>query len=919
MKRVLSNWKILLFLLSLSFIPINNASAVENISINLRIEMESGTTLNTDILVPETCEITDSTGATSTHSGYPAICALESAQTQGLLTYQVTDWGFAFAIDSINDVSSVADWSQTWLIYNNFIDPGVGIDGFTLVQGDKLLLTYGPWPMEPLNIQISASSTEINSPVTLTTQKWSGGSLINHEEVSTFWINGTSYTSTSSTLEYIPESEGEIEIYAEAEGKTRSEKIYLTVLSKEEESPEGINNHVIINYLGENIFEGDVLTTSTWFYDSLGELYTNTSTVSALGVLSEASRQGEFPVNITSGWGYYVSSIDGKMAEGFDGWIYNINGLDPGWVAMNDYIVEDGDLLTVFYSLWPWKIESNTTSTNIGEGIIFTAYNYSENEWRLSPSTTISVNATLFVTDENGTYNYSTTATGTIPAFIYGDENWPTNSPIITVEVIEPEASPVDPIDPVDPPPVSGGGDPNIKITQSKIEETVVKILDYFKSVQDGNGKIQDGRITDWVIMSFGANNQYANDIKNNNISLLDFAQNYEVTSATEMNTCAGYPRHILSLLSAGVSPTDEKIIKYTNYTNACLVDGLYGEVGINDDIFALIALLTVGKDGQNKIVQITLNEILNSQSASSGAFSLGWGESADATGASINALKYASSKGLTINNSVFTKAKEYLKNNQNSDGGWGYSETSDIMTTSWAVMGINALDEGQSQWFNSNNKNPWYVLVNNSGYPPETIDWFSLQHAVPALLGKSWPVVLSSHTENYPNPDNAGNNIGSNYYSDYTTTSTPTSTEAIGNTTTSTGSIVDIDETPTSTPEIIADVSGVEEVNDEIVNTNYVDIQPISNAIPTLQPQILGTRISENENISEDSNNSTDEEVDTDTKQNEETTAEKNVETEEEIQTPFQRNATTVFYSSLGVAIVLGGWFVWKFIKTLL
>ena len=198
----------------------------------------------------------------------------------------------------------------------------------------------------------------------------------------------------------------------------------------------GITNQVMVNYLNQEIFNGQVQTTSTWFTDAGGQDYFSSST-SALGVLMQSAREGNFSVEVQDyGYGHYVSAIDGNIAQGFDGWIYNINQADPGWVGTNDYMIQDGDLLTVFYSVWPWKVESNVTSTTLGEDVVFTAYNYASSTWDISPSTTISINEELFETDFNGQCNYMTTATGTISAFIYGDEAWPTNSPTINVEVL---------------------------------------------------------------------------------------------------------------------------------------------------------------------------------------------------------------------------------------------------------------------------------------------------------------------------------------------------------------------------------------------------------------------------------------------------------------------------------------------------
>lgn len=924
MKRVLSSWNILLFLLVFGFVPLDHARAEGNISINLRLETVDQTVLDMAITVPETCEIMDSTGATSTHIGYAAICALESAKQQELLTYQVTDWLFALAIDSINDMVNATDWSQTWLIYHNFLDPGVGINGFTLAQGDKLLLTYGPWPMEPLHVELTASSTEIDNPVTLTAQVWNGGNLTTYEGETTFWIDGTPHVSDSGTFEYIPQTEGEIEIYVEASGKTRSEKTHLTVLPKEE-NPQAVSNHVIIDYLGENVFEGDVLTTSTWFYDSAEKLYANTSTVSALGVLSQSSRQGEFPINITSSSGYYVSSINNHSAEGFDGWIYNINGEDPGWVAMNDYNIQDGDLLTVFYSLWPWKIESDVASTTVGESVLFTAHNYSEGAWHTSPSTTISIDGELFVTDELGTYSYTTTATGTIAAFIYGDEIYPPNSPAISVQILSAASGDGN----QDGNNNTGGGNSGggggsgssqeqYLATNAEINGTVEKILNYLKSEQGNDGKIIDGGITDWIIMSFGANGQYADDITTDDTSLLDFAQNYRFTDPSEINLCASYPRHIMALLAAGVAKNNTQIenLKTKIIGQECYKENLYGgQNGINDDIFALVTLLALEYDKTENIISDMVATILADQTQD-GAFTWAGSAGADITGGAVNALKYAQSKGININQEVFNKAKNYLKQNQLSDGGWGFN-SSDVLTTSWAIMGINALGETQQNWISNEGYTPWSPLVSNlndEGYyelVSGAIDPFAMKHAVPALLGSSWPVILSSRTQNNINPGNA---VGSPQSGDITNP-TPTSTPAITDITTSTEPTFEIVETPTSTPEIIMDIA---ETNEENIN-EMIDTQPVENLVQTTPPQILGTRISEEENTQVELDENTDNETSA-TDESEKDSIDKNTETGEKIeQTPSQRNATIVLYSALGAALILGGWIIWKFIKSLL
>jgi len=340
-----------------------------------------------------------------------------------------------------------------------------------------------------------------------------------------------------------------------------------------------------------------------------------------------------------------------------------------------------------------------------------------------------------------------------------------------------------------------------ILITQSQINEAINKILSYLKSQQDETGKIIDGTITDWSIISFGANNEYADEIKSSDESqtLLDYEKKYNLDDPSDMNSCATYPRHILALLSAGVNIDDPAIQGLKDkMTTICYQNNSYGLYGINDDVFGLIALLAVNTNSDEPIIQDIISTIEDWQ-LSNGAFSWpDWFDPTqktagdDITGASINALKYAQTSGADIDEQIFTNAKNYLKTTQQTDGGWGYG-SSDIMTTSWVLMGINSLNESQNEWFSKAGTNPWYPLINQlnddgfyeSAWVPGTVDWFAMKHIVPALAGKSWPIILPAKIENFS--ENATFTYGRHSHSEIlpeTPTTTPTSTLDIVTTT---------------------------------------------------------------------------------------------------------------------------------------
>lgn len=391
----------------------------------------------------------------------------------------------------------------------------------------------------------------------------------------------------------------------------------------------------------------------------------------------------------------------------------------------------------------------------------------------------------------------------------------------------------------------------NDLITDDKITDTVNKILNYLKSQQSEDGKIIDGTITDWAIMSFGANGQYADEIKMSTTSLLDYEKKYNLDDPSDLNSCATYPRHILALLAAGVEQSDPAILGLKEKMNTvCYKNNLYGLNGINDDIFALLALSALDINQTESIMQDIVSTTLAWQ-MENGAFS--WPDwmdpnskvaGDDITGAAINALKYATTKGAVIDTAIIDKAKNYLKSTQQTDGGWGYG-ASDVMTTGWVLMGINSLGENQNEWFvTSTGKNPWYPLVNDlktggfyeSAWVPGTVDWFAMKHAVPALLGKSWPITLAPKVTNFSEGATFtyGGGGGSSYIPPIveTPTTTPTTTTFVVTPTSTTSTIF-----TTTTLEITT--STLDFATSTIATTTIEQYNNITTTTPTIKPKL--------------------------------------------------------------------------------
>jgi len=604
----------------------------------------------------------------------------------------------------------------------------------------------------------------------------------------------------------------------------------------------------------------------------------------------------------------YINNFDGVDGN----WWAFFHNLDFASEALNQYVLNEGEQILLTYGTFPLKISAVTTTplVNTTTTISVTEFGFDQNwnaAWIPSTSSTLIINNTEY---NNPAGQYELTITTTTPYEISAQKTGYLNSKSIILTGTETTT-----LQNNNNTETGSTGDTNIPPinktkSQEEIKAAAEKILAYLNSQQDETGKISDGTVTDWIIMSFGANGKYADEIKNNGASLLDYEKKYNLDDSSDMNSCASYPRHILALLSAGVAKNDLAIQGLKNKIDTiCYKNNLYGQTGINDDIFGLLGLLAIDTPINEPIITDLINTIKADQTAN-GAFTFNGWAGADMTGAALNALKSAENKGATIEQNIYSKAKQYLKDNQLTDGGWGYSTVSDILTTSWALMGINALGEGQNEWFTSSGTNPWYPLVNQlntAGFyeSANSVDWFGMKHAVPALLNKSWPIILPVKVQNF----SSGSNLS--YLNTLppielptttiqTTSTTPTTTLEIATTT------LEITTTTLETPTTTI------ETNTSTIQEENTTTQ-ISNTTQQNNPDFL---MKENRGASISSQRNRDNSTSTTEKQSQPESYQLQADTSSTI--PLD-TAKTVFGVSVTAATGLGLYLAWRLLQTLL
>ncbi|MFA7314703.1 MAG: hypothetical protein WC025_02100 [Candidatus Magasanikbacteria bacterium] len=533
--------------------------------------------------------------------------------------------------------------------------------------------------------------------------------------------------------------------------------------------------NLTIRYNDQIIFNDTLPLTTTTYHDDINNIDYELSTTTVFSALVNADTTStNFDIADDQYNTYYQSFYlrcitleTSTTTDACDNWQYTVNGQYP-YNSMDSYELIGNENVYIYFGD-RYKLNTPKTEYTTDETITstFQEYDFIDNTWQNAIDQKILLTEPIAsdysnwppqifassTTNELGEVYFNQTTTGTYYITLPNDY-WPGVTITVTSTISVEESDPIEENDNSQ----GGGSSPTIpdnSPTSTQITEAVNKILNYFKTQQNENGSIVDGSTSDWVAMSFAANNQYTKDIKNTNsdISLYDYIYSYNFSDPSDLNLCASYPRHIMALLASGVSKDDNKIIELKNKILSvdCYQNNQYGQAGINDDIFALISLLALDYDINSNIITDIKNTILEDQTPE-GAFTWTGYAGADVTGAVINALNYGKSKNLIIEENVINNAKNYLKANQLTDGGWGY-EASDILTTSWVILGLNSENENMSNWKTANNYTPLNPLIDtlqddgtyDTSWSPGTVDWFGLKHTVPSLLGKTWPIILNT------------------------------------------------------------------------------------------------------------------------------------------------------------------------------
>ncbi len=270
-----------------------------------------------------------------------------------------------------------------------------------------------------------------------------------------------------------------------------------------------------------------------------------------------------------------------------------------------------------------------------------------------------------------------------------------------------------------------GGGIPNSQLN-------VTDALAYLVSKQNDDGSFDSPFLSDWVAIAFATADP--GDAK---VKLVEYMR----TATPTLSSVTDYERHAMALLALGINPYSDTSVDYITPIVEAFDGKQVGDIHLdNDDIFALFPLLRAGYSAYDNIIQKIITFILSAQQSNGS-----WDNSVDMTASAIQALVQV--RMLPDVSLSLIRAEGYLRG-EKPDGDGSINSFS----TSWVRQAISALSWTPSGWTpNSFTKEDHLAKLQQSdgGVEPEssgkqTRVW-ATAYAIPAALGKSWPMILQS------------------------------------------------------------------------------------------------------------------------------------------------------------------------------
>jgi hypothetical protein len=294
------------------------------------------------------------------------------------------------------------------------------------------------------------------------------------------------------------------------------------------------------------------------------------------------------------------------------------------------------------------------------------------------------------------------------------------------------------------------GGSSVYAYPYSRTDSNIALALNWLRSQQQADGSIRSFAISSWAAMAIASSQEDPKDWRNGGSSVVEYLE----SNVGLLSSCSDYSRFLLSIVAAGVDPQTvtrdgvDIVAKLESF-----YDGTqFGDPSLtNDDYWAVMALVSAGVHASDPRIQNTLSFIRANQNATDHGWSwaVGQGSDVDNTAAAIMALISA---GEPVSSTSVASGLSYMKSKQTDTGGFNSFGSASAETDSWAIQAIVAAgqDPTSSDW-TQNGKTPVDDLSSfqdaGGGFkdPTGSPSAWTSSYAIPALLGKHYPIVSGS------------------------------------------------------------------------------------------------------------------------------------------------------------------------------
>ena len=285
-------------------------------------------------------------------------------------------------------------------------------------------------------------------------------------------------------------------------------------------------------------------------------------------------------------------------------------------------------------------------------------------------------------------------------------------------------------------------------------DDVIVQALDFLRNSQLYDGSIGGFAVSAWATMAIYS----AEEDPNNWGSLVEYLENK--IDLIEEDKATDWERHALAIVTCDKNPLDfggiDFLAEIMNFYDGQQIGG---KSNLYDDFFGIMALIASGIDKNSSVIQSISRFIKNHQYQDGG-----WGD-VDSTAAAIMALIVS---GEDKNSNYIIDGLTFIKSKQTDDGGFKSWGETNAASTSWAIMAIVSSGGNPTidKWERNGNSPVDFLLslqqkngcFNWSKSQNINYEWMT-SYAIPALLGKSYPVRIfeSDDDENNNNESDKG------------------------------------------------------------------------------------------------------------------------------------------------------------------